>query len=79
MKITCDPGSGTVRVSLYNEENELITTSRIMSGDTKVRKSIAWMNDFKLTDFVSRPVSLKIELSADAKIYAIRFDELFWD
>lgn len=79
MKITCDPGSGTVRVSLYNEENELITTSRIISGDTKVRKSIAWMNDFKLTDFVSRPVSLKIELSADAKIYAIRFDELFWD
>ena len=79
MKITCDPGSGTVRVSLYNEENELITTSRIMPGDTKVRKSIAWMNDFKLTDFVSRPVSLKIELSADAKIYAIRFDELFWD
>ena len=79
MKITCDPGSGTVRVSLYNEENELITTSRIISGDTKVRKSIVWMNDFKLTDFVSRPVSLKIELSADAKIYAIRFDELFWD
>ncbi len=79
MKITCDPGSGTVRVSLYNQENELITTSRIISGDTKVRKSIAWMNDFKLTDFVSRPVSLKIELSADAKIYAIRFDELFWD
>lgn len=79
MKITCDPGSGTVRVSLYNEENELITTSRIISGDTKVRKSIAWMNDFKLTDFVSRPLSLKIELSADAKIYAIRFDELFWD
>ena len=79
MKITCDPGSGTVRVSLYNEENELITTSRIISGDKKFRKSIAWMNDFKLTDFVSRPVSLKIELSADAKIYAIRFDELFWD
>ena len=51
----------------------------LQNCDKKFRKSIAWMNDFKLTDFVSRPVSLKIELSADAKIYAIRFDELFWD
>ncbi|MED5471473.1 MAG: hypothetical protein VX577_06980, partial [Verrucomicrobiota bacterium] len=79
MKITCDPGAGTIKVSLYGEKNDLIASSRIISGDLKVRESIKWKDDLKLTKFVSRPVSLKIDLSADAKVYAIRFDELFWD
>ena len=79
MKITCDPGAGTIKVLLYDEENDLIASSRIISGDLKVRESIKWKDDLKLTKFVSRPVSLKIDLSADAKVYAIRFDDLFWD
>ena len=79
MKITCDPGEGTVKVSLYDEKNDLIASSRIISGDLKVRESIKWKDDLKLTKFVSRPVSLTIDLSADAKVYAIRFDDLFWD
>lgn len=79
MKITCDPGAGTIKVSLYDEQNDLIASSRIISGDLKVRESIKWKDDLKLSKFVSRPVSLTIDLSADAKVYAIRFDDLFWD
>ena len=74
---TCN--AGTIKVSLYGEKNDLIASSRIISGDLKVRESIKWKDDLKLTKFVSRPVSLKIDLSADAKVYAIRFDDLFWD
>ena len=51
----------------------------LLGDKEKVRESIKWKDDLKLTKFVSRPVSLKIDLSADAKVYAIRFDDLFWD
>ena len=37
------------------------------------------MKGFKLNQQVSRPVSVRLELEGDAKIYALRFDNLFWE
>ena len=79
MKITCDPGNGSVKIVLYNEEGKILTNSETISGNIKVREVVKWTKDFKLAKHVSKPVSLKFELKGNAKIYSIRFDDLFWD
>ena len=79
MKITCDPGNGSVKIVLYNEEGKILTNSETISGNIKVREVVKWTKDFKLAKHVSNPVSLKFELKGNAKIYSIRFDDLFWD
>ncbi|MBD27790.1 MAG: hypothetical protein CMO38_00910 [Verrucomicrobiaceae bacterium] len=79
MKITCDPGNGSVKIVLYNEEGKILTNSETISGNVKVREVVKWTKDFKLAKHVSNPVSLKFELKGNAKIYSIRFDDLFWD
>ena len=79
MKITCDPGNGSVKIALYNEEGKILTNSETISGNIKVREVVKWTKDFKLAKHVSKPVSLKFELKGNAKIYSIRFDDLFWD
>ena len=79
MKITCDPGNGSVKIALYNEEGKILANSETISGNIKIREVIKWAKDFKLAKHVSKPVSLKFELKGNAKIYSIRFDDLFWD
>lgn len=79
MKITCDPGNGSVKIALYNEEGKILVNSEIISGNIKIREAVKWAKDFKLAKHVSKPVSLKFELKGNAKIYSIRFDDLFWD
>ena len=79
MKITCDPGNGSVKIALYNEEGKILANSETISGNIKIREAVKWAKDFKLAKHVSKPVSLKFELKGNAKIYSIRFDDLFWD
>ena len=79
MKITCDPGNGSVKMALYNEEGKILANSETISGNIKIREVVKWAKDFKLAKHVSKPVSLKFELKGNAKVYSIRFDELFWD
>ena len=79
MKITCDPGNGSVKMALYNEEGKILANSETISGNIKIREVVKWAKDFKLAKYVSKPVSLKFELKGNAKIYSIRFDDLFWD
>ena len=79
MKITCDPGNGSVKIALYNEEGKILVNSETISGNIKIREAVKWAKDFKLAKHVSKPVSLKFELKGNAKIYSIRFDDLFWD
>jgi sialidase-1 len=79
MKITCDPGNGSVKIALYNEEGKILANSETISGNIKIREVVKWAKDFKLAKYVSKPVSLKFELKGNAKIYSIRFDDLFWD
>lgn len=79
MKITCDPGNGSVKIALCNEEGKILANSETISGNIKIREVVKWAKDFKLAKYVSKPVSLKFELKGNAKIYSIRFDDLFWD
>ncbi len=79
VKITCDPGQGSIRVSLYDEEGKLIKVSQRISGNLKISESVKWTDSFNLTKIVSKPVSFKFNIEGDAKLYAIRFDDLFWD
>ena len=79
MKITCDPGNGSVKIALYNEEGKILANSETISGNIKIGEVVKWAKDFKLAKHVSKPVSLKFELKGNAKIYSIRFDDLFWD
>ncbi|NIP95603.1 MAG: hypothetical protein GWO24_20025 [Akkermansiaceae bacterium] len=81
MKISCDVSSGSIAVSLFDEEGKLITTSKPIAGGRglRVREPVTWPAGFKLDPHVSRPVSLRIDLTGDAKLFALRFDQLFWE
>ncbi|MEC9035289.1 MAG: sialidase family protein [Verrucomicrobiota bacterium] len=79
IKITCDPGQGSIKVSLYDEEGKLIKVSQPISGKLKISETIKWTESSDLEKMISKTVSFKFSLEGDAKLYAIRFDELFWD
>ena len=36
-------------------------------------------NGFKLDKHVATPVTVQFQLEGDAELFAIRFDELFWE
>ncbi|MEC7358038.1 MAG: hypothetical protein VYC09_06330, partial [Verrucomicrobiota bacterium] len=63
----------------YDEEGKLIKVSQRISGNLKISESVKWTDSFNLTKIVSKPVSFKFNIEGDAKLYAIRFDDLFWD
>jgi sialidase-1 len=79
MKISCDVTSGSIAVSIFDEKGKLVRTSKPMSGGLKVREPVQWPDGFKLDDHVSKPVSLRLEIEGGAKLFAIRFDKLFWE
>jgi len=79
IKITCNPGRGSIRVSLYDEKGKPIKVSQPISGHLKISETIKWAESSKLTGIISKPISFKFTLEGGAKLYAIRFDELFWD
>jgi hypothetical protein len=79
MKISCDVSSGSITVSLLDPDGNLFKTSKPLTGGLKVREPVQWPDGFKLDKYVATPVTVKFELEGDAKLYAIRFDELFWE
>lgn len=79
MKISCDVRSGSVAVSLFDAAGKLIKTSHPVGGGLVVRQPVTWPDGFKLDGYVSEPVSLRFDLSGRAGLFAIRFDELFWE
>ena len=79
MRISCDASNGAVRVTLLDSKDRTIGRSQSIAGGVSVRAPIKWMDGFKLHQQVSRPVAVRFELEGDAKIYALRFDNLFWE
>ncbi len=79
MKISCDVSSGSITVFLFDEEGKLIKISAPVTGGLKIREPVAWPDGFALDDHVSKPVSVRFDLEGGAKLFAIRFDELFWE
>jgi hypothetical protein len=58
---------------------KLIKTSHQVTGGLKVRQPVEWTDGFKLDEHVSKPVSLRFDLEGGARLFAIRFDKLFWE
>jgi hypothetical protein len=79
MKISCDVSSGRIAVSLFDEGGQLIKSSIPITGGLIVREAVRWPDGFKLDDHVSKPVSIRFDLEEGATLFAIRFDELFWE
>lgn len=79
MRISCDVSSGSITISLLDSAGNLIKTSEPVTGGLKVREPVQWPDGFRLDKYVATPVTVKSEPEGDAKLYAIRFDELFWD
>ena len=79
MKISCDTGSGSVTVSLFDESGTLLNSSKPLRGGLKARQIVRWPNGFTLNDHVSKPVTLRFELTADAQVYGLHFDKVFWE
>lgn len=79
MKLSCDVSSGSLAVSLFDEQGKLINTSKPITGGFKPDAAVQWPDGFKLDDHVSRPVSLRIDLTGAAKLYALRFERVFWE
>ena len=79
MKISCNPGSGTVTVSLFDENGALLNTSKPLANGLKLRSLVEWTDGFSLKEHVSKPVTLRFELTADAQVYGLHFDRVFWE
>ena len=79
MKVSCDPGSGSVSVSLFDENGALLNTSKPLTKGLKLRSLVEWTGGFSLKEHVSKPVILRFELSADAQVYGLYFDQVFWE
>ena len=79
MKISCHPGSGTVNVSLFDENGALLNTSKPLANGLKLRSLVEWTDGFGLKEHVSKPVTLRFELTADAQVYGLHFDRVFWE
>ena len=79
MKISGDPGSGTITVSLFDESGNLLNTSKPLGGGLKTRQIVEWTNGFTLKEHVSKTVTLRFELTREARIYGLHFDQVFWE
>jgi sialidase-1 len=79
MKISCDVSLGSITILLLDPAGKLIKTSKPITGGFKVREPVQWPDGFKLDKYLATPVTVKFELEGEAKLYAIRFDELFWE
>ena len=77
--ITCDVSSGSIRVSLFAADGKLIKTSEPVVGGLKIRELVAWPQGFRLDPYVSTSVVARIELQGSARVYALRFENLFWE
>jgi hypothetical protein len=40
---------------------------------------VEWTDGFILKEHVSKPVTLRFELTADAQVYGLHFDQVFWE
>lgn len=79
MKVSCDLTTGSVTVSLLDDTGKLIKTSKPITGGFKENVLVQWPDGFKLAAHVSRPVSIRFDLTGPASIYALRFDRVFWE
>ena len=79
MKISCHPGSGTITVSLFDESGTLLSNSKPLRDGLKLRSLVEWTEGFTLKEYVSKPVTLRFELTADAQVYGLHFDQVFWE
>jgi sialidase-1 len=78
MKISCDVSSGSITISLLDPAGNVIKTSKPVTGGLKFREPVQWPDGFKLDRYVATTVTVRFDLEGDAKLYAIRFDDLFW-
>ena len=74
-----DVSSGSLTVSLFDADGNLLQTSHPISGGLKVRERVSWPEEFTLGPWIASPVSLRFDLQGGAKLHAVRFDDLFWD
>ena len=79
MKISCDVSSGSITISLLDEAGKLLSTSEPITGSFKVREIVQWPDGFELDKYVATSVTIKFDLEGEEELYAIRFDELFWE
>ena len=79
LNVSCDVSSGTVVVTLFDRDGNLIGASKPLSGGLKIEEPIQWVDGVKIDKYVATPVSVKFELRGDAKLYALKFNNVFWD
>ena len=79
MKVSCDPGQGSIVVSLFDESGTLLASSKPLRDTTKIRQLLEWKGGFTLNGHISKPVTLRFELTGGAKIYGLHFDQVFWE
>jgi hypothetical protein len=79
VKISCDASSGSITVSVFDEDGKLLKTSKPITGGLKVRKVVQWPDGFTLDEHIAASIAFKFNITGDAKVYALRFDELFWE
>lgn len=66
-------------VTLFDRTGNLISTSKPLRGGLKIEESIQWVDRVKIDKYVATPVSVKFELRGDAKLYTLKFDDVYWD
>ena len=79
MTISCDVSSGSIRVALFGPDGTLIETSKPVTGGLEIRAPVEWPGGFELGPLVSTPVTARFDLEGGAKLFALRFENLFWE
>jgi len=79
MTISCEVPSGSVVVSLFDENGILLNASSPLGNSVRKRQPVQWSDGFVLDDYVSKPVTMRFELTGGAKIYGLHFDRVFWE
>jgi hypothetical protein len=79
MKASYDAGSGSITISLFDESGTLLNSSKPLTGGLRTRQLVRWRKGFTLNDHVSKPVTLRFDLTGGGKIYGLHFDRVFWE
>lgn len=79
MKASYDTGSGSITISLFDESGTLLNSSKPLTGGLRTRQLVRWSKGFTLNDHVSKPVTLRFDLTGGGKIYGLHFDRVFWE
>ena len=79
VKVSCEVPSGSLVVSLFDENGILLNTSSPLGNSVRKRQPVQWTDGFTLDDHVSKPVTMRFELTGGAKIYGLHFDRVFWE